>query len=124
MFICALGDIENKGEISMTARGTYNQEGENVYLWKNIDDTYEYVPAEGAAGGVIVDKNVPGENAEGRQTGGGGSGAVEIAYGGRGGSGAAGTSYSGGSGGGGATRTIGGVAGANGGAGGNGRSLE
>lgn len=30
----------------MTARGTYNQEGENVYLWKNLDGSYEYVPAK------------------------------------------------------------------------------
>jgi len=40
------GDIHNEGEISMTARGTYDQEGENVYLWKNIDNSYEFVPAE------------------------------------------------------------------------------
>ena len=45
MYICAMGNIYNKGEISMTARGTYNEPGQNVYLWKNIDDTYEYVPA-------------------------------------------------------------------------------
>ncbi len=30
----------------MTARGTYDQEGENVYLWKNIDNSYEFVPSE------------------------------------------------------------------------------
>lgn len=93
MFICALGDIENKGTISMTARGTYNCEGEDVYLWKNIDDTYEYVPAVGAAGGETGKR---GENAQDRQTGGGSSGGVEIEYGGRGGQGSAGTSYSGG----------------------------
>lgn len=29
----------------MTARGTYNCEGEDVYLWQNTDSTYEYVPA-------------------------------------------------------------------------------
>ena len=28
----------------MTARGTYNCAGQNVYLWKNIDNSYEYVP--------------------------------------------------------------------------------
>ena len=38
------GDLKNSGTISMTARGTYNQKGENVYLWKNIDNTYEYIP--------------------------------------------------------------------------------
>lgn len=46
MYICVMGDIINRGNISMTARGTYNQEGENVYLWKNLDNSYEYVPAE------------------------------------------------------------------------------
>lgn len=46
MYLCVLGDIKNNGNISMTARGTYNQEGENVYLWKNIDNSYEYVPAD------------------------------------------------------------------------------
>ena len=50
MYLCVLGDIYNNGNISMTARGTYNQEGENVYLWKNIDSSYEYVPAVGGAG--------------------------------------------------------------------------
>lgn len=39
------GDIYNEGKISMTARGTYNAAGQNVYLWKNIDSSYEYVPA-------------------------------------------------------------------------------
>ena len=89
------GDIENKGEISMTARGTYDQEGENVYLWKNTDSTYEYVPANGGEGGK---DNIKGADGEERSTGGGGSGYVERSLGGRGGAGSAGTSYSGGSG--------------------------
>lgn len=113
MYLCVLGDIENRGEISMTARGTYNEEGQNVYLWRNIDDTFEFVPAEGGIGGA-TGKN--GENGENRQTGGGGSGGVEVEYGGRGGSGSAGTSYSGGSGGGGSTRAVAGNAAYNGGA--------
>lgn len=113
MYLCVLGDIENRGEISMTARGTYNEEGQNVYLWKNIDDTFEFVPAEGGKGG---NTNEDGKQGENRQTGGGGSGGVEVEYGGRGGEGSSGTSYSGGSGGGGTTRTVGGAAGANGGA--------
>ena len=49
MYLCVLGDLVNNGTISMTARGTYNCDGENVYLWKNTDDTYEYIPANGAA---------------------------------------------------------------------------
>ena len=37
------------GTISMTARGA-KAEGQNVYLWKNLDGSYEYVPAVGATG--------------------------------------------------------------------------
>ena len=112
MYICVLGDITNHGNISMTARGTYNQEGENVYLWKNIDESYEYVPAEGGAGGtkVTATKNQSkvgnvGEDGKERSTGGGGSGNASAgdesptSYSG---AGSQGTSYSGGSGGGGA----------------------
>lgn len=54
MYICVMGDLVNNGTISMSARGTYNQEGENVYLWKNTDNTYEYVPAVGGAGAARV----------------------------------------------------------------------
>lgn len=60
----------------MTARGTYNQEGENVYLWKNLDGSYEYVPSERRfTGGVGVGKKNttvagnPGEDGEVRSTG-------------------------------------------------------
>ena len=38
------GNIYNEGTVSMTARGTYNCAGQNVYLWRNIDNSYEYVP--------------------------------------------------------------------------------
>ena len=119
MYICVLGNIYNNGNISMTARGTFNQEGENVYLWKNIDDTYEYVPAVGGTGGNSVkfawraksskdyfEAGKAGQNGENRQTGGGGSGALsarryDYSSGNRtSGAGATGTSYSGGSGGG------------------------
>lgn len=54
MYLCVLGTLENKGTISMTARGTNNLEGENVYLWKNDNGSYEYVPAVGGAGGESV----------------------------------------------------------------------
>ena len=50
MYLCVMGELVNNGTISMTARGTYNQAGENVYLWKNTDSSYEYVPASGAEG--------------------------------------------------------------------------
>ncbi len=79
--------------------------GENVYLWKNEDETYEYVPAVGARGGSaktayqnVVNGNA-GASGNGRQTGGGGTGAgrswEQSANIGAGGSG---TSYSGGAG--------------------------
>ena len=115
MYLCVMGTLENNGEISMTKRGTYNCAGENVYLWKNTDDTFEYVPANGASG---VSNNTVGKNGVGRQTGGGAGGKVETVYGGTGGASSGGTSYSGGSGGGGTTRASAGNAAGNGGAGG------
>jgi len=102
MYICVLGDTYNKGNISMTARGAI-AEGQNVYLWKNIDNSYEYVPKLGAGGGAGVSSssgNV-GKTGTNRQTAGGGSGASRGTRPKPGGSGGAGTSYSGGSGGGG-----------------------
>ena len=111
MYICVMGDIINKGNISMTARGTYNHEGENVYLWKNIDNSYEYVPAIGGAGGAGIKSTrnqayVGNKGADGtiRATGGGAGGAsvagdeAPTCYSG---SGSQGTSYSVGTGGGG-----------------------
>ena len=44
MVIYCTGTIINNGRISMTARGG-KAVGENVYLWKNEDGSYEYVPA-------------------------------------------------------------------------------
>ena len=135
MYINVAGKLTNNGTISMTARGTYNQEGENVYLYKNRDNTYEYVPALGATGGnsvylrnagCVTIGGSAGATGTNRQTGGGGSGGAfnnvsGTVYSGRGGTG---TSYSGGSGGGGTTyRGGGGVTGnagsSSGGAGGN-----
>ena len=58
MFLCVMGEVENNGTISMTARGTYNQEGENVYLWKNKGfnktQDFEYIPAVGGTGGAGI----------------------------------------------------------------------
>lgn len=108
MYLCVMGNLKNNGTISMTARGTYNMAGENVYLWKNLDNSYEFVPALGAIGGK--GKNGSCNNGvDGilRQTGGGGSGgtagngaASRLA-----GNGGTGTSYSGGAGGGGSYQT-------------------
>ena len=107
MMIYCTGTISNKGTISMTAKGA-KAVGQNVYLWKNEDNSYEYVPAIGANGGAMVggkaidsDGN-DGQNGTNRQTGGGGSGSCyqgryTTAYSG---AGSKGTSYSGGTGGG------------------------
>lgn len=118
MFVYCTGTITNKGDMSMSGKGAH-AEGQNVYLTKNIDGSYEYVPAEGGAGGNAVvasyqetvqpNKGVDGEK---RQTGGGASGSASSyttkSYWGElggprpisttvnSGSGSAGTSYSGG----------------------------
>ena len=113
MTIYCTGTLNNNGTISMTARGA-KAEGQDVYLWKNTDNSYEYVPAEGALGAKRVGgtnancNGLDGDNGTNRQTGGGASGASAAnsslsskatAYSGAGGQG---TSYSGGTGGGGA----------------------
>lgn len=103
------GTIINNGIID-NSHGA-KAEGQNVYLWKNNDNTYEYVPAVGASGGPGgYNKNnkgyagIKGNNGNNRKTGGGGSGGNSAAYYSTNwpssGSGANGTSYSGGTGGG------------------------
>ena len=89
MYLCVMGELKNYGTISMTARGTYNQAGENVYLWKNSDNSYEYIPAVGGAGGAGVSARVTnyvtstvhgksGASGTNRRTGGGGSGGGTV----------------------------------------------
>ena len=103
MLIYCTGTITNKGTISMTARGA-RAEGENVYLWQNEDESFEYIPAIGSVGGSGVfndwynTNGNPGNDGIDRKTGGGGAGGARSAYSGAGGTG---TSYSGGTGGGG-----------------------
>ena len=53
MLIYCEEKMTNKGTISMTQRGAI-AEGEDVYLWKNKEGTYEYVPSEGAIGGEEI----------------------------------------------------------------------
>ena len=55
-FIFCDNKLNNKGTISMTERGA-KATGENVYLWKNSDDNFEYVPAIGAVGGASSSTN-------------------------------------------------------------------
>ena len=122
MFICVAGELTNNGTITMSGKGTINEEGQNVYLWKNTNGSYEYVPAVGAVGGArstSIGNN--GEERTGRQTGGGGSGST---WSGTAGAGATGTSYSGGSGGGGVYGTTGNDAQPNGGSGGAGKTTR
>jgi len=83
MTIYCTGTITNNGTVNMTARGA-KAVGQNVYLWKNTDGSYEYVPEDGSEGNGV--DRATGKGAKG--SGGGGEGAI-------------GTSYSGGAGGGG-----------------------
>lgn len=69
MLIYVKGTLTNNGTISMTARGAYSI-GQNVYLWKNEDSSYEYVPATGATGGA---KKSAGTKASSGNAGGAGS---------------------------------------------------
>ena len=115
------GKLTNKGTID-NSHGA-KAEGQNVYLWKNADGTYEYVPAEGGSGGPGGSSRngvngVNGVSGTGRQTGGGGSGASYTNVNYRSGSGSAGTSYSGGTGGGGVDQISASSGEANGGRGG------
>ena len=125
MMIYCTGTITNKGTISMTGRGA-KAVGENVYLWKNEDGTYEYIPATGAQGGEGEYnsnglKGYDGNTVELRATGGGGSAG---GYYSNGGNGASGTSYSGGTGGGAGGRANGYNGSENGGRGGNANDLN
>ena len=53
MYIYCSGTLTNNGIISQTARGTYESEGENVYLWSEKSKYGSfYVPKVGANGGV------------------------------------------------------------------------
>ena len=74
------GTLTNNGTID-NSHGAYAT-GENVYLYKNLDNTYEYIPNVGAG------SKTNGASSNKRATGGGGSA-----------NGGSGTSYSGGSGG-------------------------
>ena len=91
------GKLTNKGTID-NSHGA-KAVGQNVYLWKNTDGSYEYVPAIGATGGSKVQNasnGVKGASGTGRQTGGGGSARNNCTNCGPIAAGGTGTSYSGG----------------------------
>ncbi len=111
------GTLTNNGTID-NSHGA-KAAGQNVYLWKNSNGSYETVPAVGATGGTAVSGTVvgnPGSDGIGRQTGGGASGSV---YSGTSSAGGDGTSYSGGTGSGSGDKGNGQAGNPNGGAGGN-----
>ena len=103
MVVYCTGTLTNNGTISMTARGAYAK-GQDVYLFKNVDGTFEYVPKVGGAGAeskLILTQGIIGENGKFRQTGGGSSASTwwnssYVFY--YCGAGSDGTSYCGGSG--------------------------
>lgn len=77
------GDIENYGEITMTGKGAKVDEGQDVWLWRNIDDSFEYVPKDGAEGlsayqPLYSKLGVVGNQGTNRATGSGGQGAAII----------------------------------------------
>ncbi len=107
LLIYCTGILTNNGTVDMTSRGA-KAKGQNVYLWQNEDESYEYIPAVGANGGQRKTDGIGnnGNNGVDRQTGGGASGGGRhYINSGTGGAGASGTSYSGGTGGGGGTGT-------------------
>ena len=119
--IYVTGTLTNNGTID-NSHGAY-AEGQDVYLWKNSDASYEFVSKDGADGGertaTSKARGKNGKDGKNRYTGGGGSGGSEG--GNFGAIGQKGTSYSGGTGGGAGSKAGSGYAGAtNGGAGGNG----
>lgn len=108
MMIYCTGTITNNGNITNVVGA--KAEGEDVYLWKNSEGTYEYIPATGGAGGEGFTfysgswkgkQGNNGANGTNRALGGGGSGAVwTCERTATSGSGSTATSYSGGAGGG------------------------
>ncbi len=57
IFICCTGTFTNNGTITQSGRGTYKTAGQSLYLWKNPNETLEYVPAYGGAGSGSHYKN-------------------------------------------------------------------
>ena len=115
-YIFCTGTLTNNSTISMNAKGA-NANGQDVYLYKNSNGSYEYVPANGAGGGgggsyykihltimcILLEQALTVLAEELAAVDGGGAYTPNYS---RGGSGSSGISYGGGCGGGG-TRTSG-----------------
>ena len=87
LMIYCTGTITNNGDISQSGKGAHAK-GQNVYLLRRTDGSYDYVSAEGATGGTRVSASYweevsgnSGNNGINRQTGGGASGdAISYCY--------------------------------------------
>ena len=82
MIVYCTGTLKNDGDISMSYRGGY-AEGQNVYLYKNSNENYEFIPKLGSGGGAGTTRSSAGLSAGGkgldavgRGTGGGSGGSI------------------------------------------------
>ena len=75
LLIYCTGTIQNEGKVTMTEKGAY-AEGQNIFLFKNSNNTYEQGKIDGTGGG-----NGGGvSNDEGRANISGGNGASGTSY--------------------------------------------
>ena len=87
MIIYCTGTLTNNGKITMDAKGAYS-EGQNIFLYRNSNETYEFIPKFGGKGGQGAYLNtvgsVPGgvgEDGKVRATGGGSGGGAHVRLG-------------------------------------------
>ena len=60
LLIYCTGTIQNEGKVTMTEKGAY-AEGQNIFLFKNSNNTYEFIPSSGGSGGVGASSQLKGE---------------------------------------------------------------
>ena len=65
MVVYCTGTLNNSGNISMSGKGA-KASGQNVYMWKNVNNSYEFIPSVGASGGAAV-QTVLDSSAKGRE---------------------------------------------------------
>ena len=71
MIIYCTGNLNNNGTISMTGKGS-TAGGQNVYLFRNENESFEYIPAVGGSAGAA--NSVGGRSSIRRGLAGGGGG--------------------------------------------------